>query len=600
MYKPEDFAWLAEKRYNKYSQFGEDGILEAIFARIGTANRWCCECGAADGIFFSNSRKLIEEGWSALLIEADDDLFEKLFNLYLREERVQTSCLLVSAIGEQTFDWLLERDHAPLDLDLLVIDVDGQDYWLFNSLLKYRPRVVMVEYDPTSDKEYIPPIGEPGQAGLHAIINLGIGKYYWPVAITSTNVIFVQQELCSRLVGSTVVLSVKKSQQGETEDLLLTPRRDPIETEDLLLTPRHGSKLAGEAQIIGVPWSEFRKDGEKYHGEVDSHLHESESGSPKCVHCGLPGVWPLVGKSIASKTPESANVWDCGHGQNVAWKVAANGCECCGRNDVPMALGVPVFCEKCKPASTEEKPPRVALVMSTGRLGFLGTMDCVIQSVHSLPITWLRGEGVFWSQTLSRGISRAIKAGADYIITADHDTVFEHAHTDNAMAKLVCLMYDNPDVDVIIAAQMKREGGPLLATSDQEIRLLDPLVRVTRGHFGLTIFRPSVFERLSKPWFYEKPNEDGDWEENRIDADIGFWKNCEENGINVRMSLDVLIGHIELVVTWPGQNLETVYQPMQDWRDNGKPPEAFDRQRVIAAVKANPALLYGPKLEMGG
>ena len=510
MWKPEQFAWLGEDRYNRYSQFGEDSIIEKIFARIGAANKWCCECGAADGIFFSNSRKLIEEGWSAVLIEADEQQYTKLRELYYRKDAqglvhqdYPVTCyrrrVTPSNQGEAltaTFDQILSEQSAPLDLDLLVIDVDGQDYWLFNSLVKYHPRVVMVEYDPAADKDFIPPMGGAGQAGLNAIINLGIGKYYWPVAITSTNVIFVQQELCGMLVG------------------------------------------AERATLADVK---------------PTHLHESESGVTACVHCGLSGVWPLVGKSIASKA-----------------------------------------------ALPAEKPPHVALVMSTGRLGFLGTMDCVIQSVHSLPISWLRGEGVFWSQTLSRGISRAIKAGADYIITADHDTVFEHAHTDNAIAKLVCLMHDNPDVDVIIAAQMKREGGPLLATSDQEIRLLDPLVRVTRGHFGLTIFRPSVFERLPKPWFYEKPNEDGDWEENRIDADIGFWKNCEESGINVRMSLDVLIGHIELVVTWPGQNLETVYQSMQDWRDNGKPPEAFDRQRVIAAVKANPALLYGPKLEMGG
>ena len=99
-----------------------------------------------------------------------------------------------------------------------------------------------------------------------------------------------------------------------------------------------------------------------------------------------------------------------------------------------------------------------------------------------------------------------------------------------------------------------------------------------------------MFDRLKKPWFYEQPNEHGEWNENRIDADIGFWKNCEEANINVQMSLDVLIGHLELVVTWLGQDLKPVYQPINNWRDVGKPSEAFDRQRVLAAVRANPAL----------
>src|SRR4051794_11408481 len=56
---------------NVYSQFGEDGVLAEIFKRIGTTTRQCFEVGAADGKWFSNSRRLIDEGWSAALIEAD-------------------------------------------------------------------------------------------------------------------------------------------------------------------------------------------------------------------------------------------------------------------------------------------------------------------------------------------------------------------------------------------------------------------------------------------------------------------------------------------------------------------------------------------------
>ena len=463
MYKQEDFAWLKERRANITSQFGENGILAAIFERIGTENKFCCECGAGDGQFFSNTWPLInQDGWSSLQIEASETEFAKLGALYAGNKAVTCFNYKVEDSGAFSFDQLLKVANAPKNLDLLVIDVDSNDYWLFNSLLNFQPRVVVVEYDPAAPSDFVPTKTGNGQAGLNGLKKLGIGRYYWPVAITSTNVIFVLQELCPLLAG------------------------------------------------------------------------ESE-------------------EAVADKE-----------------------------------------------LSAPEKPPHVAIVASTPRVGFLSTMDCVIQSVHTLPISWLRGEGAFWSQTLSRGISRAIKAGADYIVTVDYDTVFEHERTNNALAKLVCLLHDNPDVDVIVAAQMKREGGPLLASTAQEFKLLDPLVSITQGHFGLTIFRPSVFERISKPWFWEKPNDDGDWEENRIDADIGFWKNCEAAGINVQMSLDVMVGHIELVVTWPGQNLQTVYQPMQHWRDNGKPIEAFDRERVIAAVKANPALLYAPKLEMGG
>lgn len=550
MYKPEQFLWLKERRKNVYSQFGEDGLLEAIFERIGAANRWCCECGAADGVFFSNTRALITNDyqWSAVLIEADAEQFHKLKKLYASPGRVvaragsqsyieqlnprpnvktrddvQKLALYWTAVGgdgESSFDALLQNAGAPLDLDLLVIDVDGQDYWLFNSLLKYKPRVVMVEYDPAVDRHFIPPLNGDGQAGLNAITNLGIGKYYWPVAITPTNVIFVQQELCPMLL------------------------------------------------------------------EPQSHLHESESGSPVCVHCGLSGVWPLVGKSIASKQPEIGKL-------KQLHQVHA-GQDACFRCGKPMADWQVM--EECPGVSG----PKLAAVMSTPRLGFLATMDCIFQGLAPFSVPLLRGEGAFWHHSLERAIERAIAANAELVLTFDYDVVFNATFGQNEIAKLVCLMEDHPDVDCIVAAQMKREGGPLLASTAQQVRLLDPLIPITQGHFGLTIFRASAFKKLPKPWFRDWPNEAGEWNENRVDADIHFWKQAVDAGLNVQMSLDVLIGHLELIVTWPGQNLQPVYQPLNDWRERGKPGEAFDRQRVIEAVQSNPALLYAPKLEMGG
>ena len=477
MWKSEQFAWLGENRENRYSQFGEDSIIEKIFSRIGTLNKWCCECGAADGIFFSNTRKLIEEGWSSLQIEADEKQFEKLADLYRNVPSVTCYNYKVQTSGAFSFDRLLSKVGAPFDPDLLVIDVDGEDYWLANSLISHRPRVLMVEYDPAAATDFVPEIGGDGQAGLNAVITRGIGKYYWPVAITSTNVIFVQQDLCHLLAD-------------------------------------------------GVIAPELEKNG------------------------ALVGDEPPIGKR--KKLPSS-------------------------------------------PA------PKVAAVMSTPRVGPLATMDSIFQGLAPFNIPLLRGEGAYWHQSLTRCIERAIKEGAELIITFDYDTVFQSQATNNDIAKLVCLMIDHPDVDVIVSAQMKREGGALLATTDREVRLLDPLIPITQGHFGLTIFRRGVFERLPKPWLRDTPNESGEWNENRVDADIHFWKQCVEAGINVQMSLDVMIGHLEWMVTWPSQNLldKPVYQPLNDWRDKGKPVEAFDRQRVIDAVKANPALLYGAKLDMG-
>lgn len=485
------FAWLEGKRENYFTQFGEWGILNAIFERIGKSNEWCLEVGASDGLFFSNTRGFIEQGWWALLIEADEQLFARLGARYSGDSKAYCFNYRVVPNGVYTLDKLLEKVSAPKDIDLVVIDIDGGDYHIFNSLLRHRPRVIVCEYDPSAPQDFIPEVNGEGQAGLNAICALGIGRYYFPVAITSTNVIFVQQELCPLLADDVIV-----------------PEPKPRDEQD-------------------------------------------------CVICGY---------------PPSANM--------------------------PCLPGLREMTEAKK--ASETSAPKIAAVMSTPRVGPLATMDAVFAALAPFNIPLLRGEGAFWHHSLTRAIEKAIEAGAEYILTVDYDTVFEAMPTNNAVAKLVCLLIDHPDVDVIVSAQMKREGGPLLATTDREVRLLDPMIPITQGHFGLTMFRASVFERLPKPWLRDVPNEKGEWNENRVDADIAFWKLCEAHGINVQMSLDVMIGHMEWVVTWPGQGLRPVYQPLNDWREKGKPLEAFDRQRVIAAVKSNPALLYGAKMEMGG
>ena len=70
--------WLDDKAANVTSQFGEDGLVAATLDRIGVQNRWCFEVGAADGMFYSNTKQWRDAGWHAVLIEADDALADQL------------------------------------------------------------------------------------------------------------------------------------------------------------------------------------------------------------------------------------------------------------------------------------------------------------------------------------------------------------------------------------------------------------------------------------------------------------------------------------------------------------------------------------------
>lgn len=127
-----------------HSQNGEDGILEELFRRIGHGGRVFVEFGAGDGSE-NCSRNLVERhGWSGFWFEGDP----------ATAERARAAVAGRSVVVQQRFldrTGILEVFRAagvPREIDLLVIDVDGNDYWLWEELAsRYRSRVVVIEYN---------------------------------------------------------------------------------------------------------------------------------------------------------------------------------------------------------------------------------------------------------------------------------------------------------------------------------------------------------------------------------------------------------------------------------------------------------------------
>lgn len=188
-------------RRNVTSQNGEDGIIARIFEVIGEANRWCVEFGAWDGKLNSNSWSLIRErGWTGVLIEGEPGRFEDLRRAYgdIPAQVHLLRCYVGLDPGNRLDD-LLARCGAPADFDLLSIDVDGNDWHLWNSLTGYRPRVIVIECNPTIDNDiyFVQDYGPSIHAGasMLALIELGKAKGYEFVASTGTNGFFVRREL---------------------------------------------------------------------------------------------------------------------------------------------------------------------------------------------------------------------------------------------------------------------------------------------------------------------------------------------------------------------------------------------------------------------
>jgi hypothetical protein len=194
-----DCAWLLDHRANVTSQIGQDGILRKIFDVVGPGSHYCVEFGAWDGRWLSNTWSLIaEQGWSGLLAEGDEAKYAEIRRTH-PYERVQAVNALVGWEGDAALDSILSRHRAPQAPDLVSIDVDGNDWHIWRALERHRPRVILIEFNPSipSDVYFVQ---DPDPAVFHgssllAMIALGREKGYSLICANQWDAFFVVDEL---------------------------------------------------------------------------------------------------------------------------------------------------------------------------------------------------------------------------------------------------------------------------------------------------------------------------------------------------------------------------------------------------------------------
>lgn len=191
--------WLLQHQRSFTSQFGEDGILEKIFEILPNSDKWCVEFGAADGMTLSNTYNLIHHhGWSSIQIEADPNPFAILANRYQENPSVICINKTIDFEGENRLDEIFKETPIPSDFDLICIDVDGVDYFIWESIQDYRPKVVMIEFNPTIP-HYVPYTQAKDMSINHgssllALMMLGKKKGYELICSTEINAIFVDNQ----------------------------------------------------------------------------------------------------------------------------------------------------------------------------------------------------------------------------------------------------------------------------------------------------------------------------------------------------------------------------------------------------------------------
>jgi len=186
--------------FNRYSQNGEDGIVEEIFRKLDINSGLMVEFGAWDGIYLSNTYNILKnnQNFKAVYIEGDQERYNDLVLLSKKlNDRIIPVCAFVESQGENSLDNILEKAHTPKEFELLSIDVDGEDYHIWNNFKNFNPKVVIIEISsslPAENKQTHDLSSNKHGSSFEATLELGNKKGYTLVHHKG-NMFFVRNDL---------------------------------------------------------------------------------------------------------------------------------------------------------------------------------------------------------------------------------------------------------------------------------------------------------------------------------------------------------------------------------------------------------------------
>jgi hypothetical protein len=138
---------LSETGFRVFSQFEEDGKLLFIFSVIGMENKSFIEIGSDDGVNSNSANLYFNFGWHGLFIDGNPKSIRrgrKFFNKY-PHPWFYPPTFVCSMVKRENINELIKNAGFEGEIGLLSIDIDGNDYWIWDAITIVQPQVVIIE-----------------------------------------------------------------------------------------------------------------------------------------------------------------------------------------------------------------------------------------------------------------------------------------------------------------------------------------------------------------------------------------------------------------------------------------------------------------------
>jgi hypothetical protein len=159
------------------SQGEEDGLLLHVFALIGTTSRYLVDIGCRSAAGSNSANLLLHHGWQGLLIDADDHAVAELRRFYVHhpDTWMLPPTVLHERVTPTNVNDVVGAGDPPDEVDLLSLDIDGIDYWVWEAFDVVRPRVVVAEVQVIWDADRA--VTVPNDPDLKPIYRDGFAIY---------------------------------------------------------------------------------------------------------------------------------------------------------------------------------------------------------------------------------------------------------------------------------------------------------------------------------------------------------------------------------------------------------------------------------------
>lgn len=145
--KMKEVPSITETGFRVFSQFEEDGKLLFIFSVLGMTNKTFVEFGSDDGVNSNSANLYFHHGWTGLYMDGNPKAIERgkrFFSKYPHSHMYPPK-FVCTYINRENINRLLFEAGMTGEIGLLSIDIDGNDYWVWDAIEIIKPQVVIIE-----------------------------------------------------------------------------------------------------------------------------------------------------------------------------------------------------------------------------------------------------------------------------------------------------------------------------------------------------------------------------------------------------------------------------------------------------------------------